>query len=181
MSTPGGGDGGADHLNRKGAHLKTESISLKRRTLMIAGAVTAVSGGAIYTAAQHFGARPATRVSATAGSSLLASGRIVTPDGKPLAGASVLAWYVCAPMNKGDNEHCQVTTDADGRFVFNTVAPGVSADGIQPMRLYVTHPDIEPHHAQVSFERGRDDAHVIHAQTLLDRDTLRASFGLTVG
>ena len=147
---------------------------------MIAGAVTAVSGGAIYTAAQHSGARAAGRVGATTGSSLLASGRIATADGRPLAGASVLAWYVCAPMNKDNNVHCQVTTDADGRFVFDTVAPRVSADGIQPMWVYVTHPDIEPHHTQVSFEQGRDNAHVVHAQTLLDRDTLRASFGLTV-
>ena len=49
------------------------------------------------------------------------------------------------------------------------------------MLVYVTHPGIEPFHAEVRFDRGSNARNVVHAQTLLDRDTLRASFGLTVG
>jgi hypothetical protein len=152
--------------------MKSETISLQRRHLMIAGAVTAVTAGSLYAAAQTFGAKPSTRTGAATGTSLLASGRIVTADGTPLAGAAILARHFCT-----GSEPCQTTTDADGRFVFETATP----QGAQPMLVYVTHPGIVPFHAEVRFENGSDARNVVHAQTLLDRGTLRASFGLTVG
>ena len=152
--------------------MKSETISLQRRHLMIAAAVTAVTAGSLYTAAQIFGSKPSTRAGAASGTSLLASGRIITADGAPLAGATILARQFCT-----GSEPCQTTTDADGRFVFETATP----QGAQPMLVYVTHPGIEPFHAEVRFDRGSNTRNVVHAQTLIDRDTLRASFGLTVG
>ena len=89
-----------------------------------------------------------------------------------MAGAAILARQFCT-----GSEPCQTATDADGRFVFETATPL----GAQPMLVYVTHPGIEPFHAEVRFDRGSNARNVVHAQTLLDRDTLRASFGLTVG
>lgn len=150
--------------------MKSETISLQRRHLMIAGAVTATAGS-LYAAAQTLGSKPAARTSAATGHSLLASGRIVTPDGTPLAGATILARQLCA----GD-EPCRTTTDADGRFVFQTTSP----QGAQPMLVFVTHADIAPFHAEVRFDQGRDAGRIVHAQTLVDQNTLRASFGLTV-
>ena len=152
--------------------MKSETISLQRRHLMIAGAVTAVTAGSLYTAAQFPGSKPSTRTGAASGASLLASGRIVTADGSPLAGAAIVARQLCSAK-----EPCQTTTDADGRFLFETATP----QGAQPMLVYVTHPGIAPFHAEVRFDRGSNDRNVVHAQTLIDRDTLRASFGLTVG
>ncbi len=151
--------------------MKSETISLQRRYMMIAGAVTAVTAGSLYTAAQIFDSKLSTRTSAASGTSLLASGRIITADGTPLAGADILARQLCS-----GNEPCQTTTDADGRFVFETATP----QGAQPMLVYVTHPGIAPFQAEVRFDRGSNARNVVHAQTLLDRDTLRASFGLTV-
>ena len=152
--------------------MKSETISLQRRYMMIAGAVTAVTAGSLYTAAQIFDSKLSTRTSAASGTSLLASGRIITADGTPLAGADILARQLCS-----GNEPCQTTTDADGRFVFETATP----QGAQPMLVYVTHPGIAPFQAEVRFDRGSNARNVVHAQTLLDRDTLRAGFGLTVG
>ena len=65
--------------------MKSETISLQRRHLMIAGAVTAVTAGSLYAAAQTFGSKPAARAGAAAGTSLLASGRIVTAEGNVFA------------------------------------------------------------------------------------------------
>ena len=151
--------------------MKSETISLQRRHLMIAGTITAVTAGSLYAAAQTFSSASPTRTGAATGRSLLASGRIVTADGKPLSGAAILARQFCT-----GNEPCQTATDADGRFVFETATP----QGAQPMLVYVTHPGIAPFQAEVRFDRGSNARNVVHAQTLLDRDTLRASFGLTV-
>jgi hypothetical protein len=150
---------------------KSETISLQRRHLMIAGTITAVTAGSLYAAAQTFSSPSPTRTGAATSSSLLASGRIVTADGKPLAGADIIARQLCS-----GSEPCRTATDADGRFVFETATP----QGAQPMLVYVTHPEIAPFHTELRFGQGRNAGNVIHAQTLLDRDTLRASFALTV-
>lgn len=152
--------------------MKSETISLQRRHLMIAGAATAVTAGSLYAAGRFFNAATPERTGAAGGTSLLASGRIVTADGKALAGAELVARQLCT-----GSEPCRTTTDADGRFVFQTATP----QGAQPMLVYVTHPAITPFHAEVRFGEGKSSGKVVHAQTLLDRDTLRAGFGLTVG
>ena len=157
--------------------MKSDLISLHRRHLMIAGAAAGVLPAAWFAssrAARAATPAPAATRNATA---MIVSGRLATADGRPLAGATILAWYVCG---KTEAERCSMTSDADGRFVFSTDAPYRSADGLQPMHVYVTHPGFLPNHAELRFERGRDSADLVHAQTLLDHGTLRASFGLTI-
>lgn len=151
--------------------MKAETISLQRRYLMIAGAATAVTAGSLYAAAQSFGSRASAKTGAVTGTSLLASGRIVTVDGNPLAGADILARQFC-----DGQAPCRTTTDADGRFVFETATP----QGAQPMLVHVSHAGIEPFHAEIHFDDRRAARNVVRAQTLQDGDTLRASFGLTV-
>lgn len=161
--------------------VKPGSISLQRRHLMIAGAAAAViPAGWFFTTrvrAANFAAPAPAEAHAT---TLVASGRLTTADGKPLAGATVHAWYSCAPQGANNEHACVITTDADGRFVFSTIAPHVSADGIQPMHVYVRHQDIEAHHSYVTFGPDRSLPEAVVAQTLLDHDTLRACFSLTV-
>ena len=161
--------------------VKPESILLQRRHLMIAGAAAVVvPAGWLFTTrarAALAGASPATQ-NAT---SLVASGRVTTADGKPLAGATIYAWYVGA-QGGANNEHARVlNSDADGRFVFDTIAPHISADGIAPLHAHVLHPALpDAHHAFVTFGSDHNLPEAVVAQTLLDHHTLRASFSLTV-
>lgn len=158
--------------------VKPQSISLHRRHLMIAAAAAVVvPAGWLFTTRAR-AASPATTPQAT---TLIASGRITTADGKPLAGATVHAWYSCAPQGANNEHACVITSDADGRFVFNTIAPHVSADGVQPLHMYVRHPDIKAHHTYVTFGADRSLPAAVVAQTLLDHRTLRASFSLIIG
>ncbi len=155
--------------------LKSDSISLQRRRLMIAGAaLTVVPAAGFATARSARAAAPATARHATA---LVVSGRLLAAGGQPLAGASILAWQLCGKPGAGG---CSVISDADGRFVFSTAAPHHSADGLQPMHVTVTPPAGEAHYAELRFERGHDTRNSVHAQTLLDHGTLRASFELTL-
>lgn len=161
--------------------MKTESISLHRRHLMIAGAAAVVvPADWLFTTrarAALTGAPPATQNA----KSLVASGRVITADGKPLAGATIHAWYVGA-QGGANNAHARVlNSDADGRFVFDTIAPHVSADGIAALHVYVRHPALpDAHHTFVTFGPASDLSAAVVAQTLRDRDTLRASFAVTV-
>ena len=159
--------------------VKSESISLQRRHLMIAGAAAVVvPAGWLFTTRARAANSAAPASAASRATALIASGRITTTDGKPLAGASVAAWHSC---NRSDADHtCAAVTDADGRFVFNTIAPQVSADGIQPLRVRVQHPAMADHHAFVMFSPDHNRPEAVVAQTLPDHHTLRASFSLTV-
>lgn len=154
--------------------MKPDLISLQRRNLLIAGTAAVVVPAIWYGATRTATATPAGTRSAT---TMIVSGRLTAANGQPLAGATVLAWPDCG---KPDAGHCSVTSDGDGRFVFSTDAPHHSADGIQPMHVYVTHPASEPQYTQLHFEQGRDARDSVHARTVLDRHTLRASFGLTI-
>lgn len=154
--------------------MKPDLISLQRRHLMIAGAAAAVVPAAWFAASRTAAPTPAAARRAAA---MVVSGRLTTADGKPLAGAMVRAWSVCG---KPDADRCSVTSDADGRFVFSANVPQHSADGIQPMHVTVTPPAGNAHYAELRFEHGRDTRDRVHAQTLLDHGTLRASFGLTL-
>lgn len=157
--------------------MKPVLISLQRRQLMIAGAAMAAVPTAWFAAARTARAAPMNSAAALHITTMVVSGRLLAANGRPLAGAAVLAWPMCG---KPGMNRCSVISDADGRFVFNSDAPHQLADGIQPMHVYVTPPAGKPHYAELHFERGRDTGSSVHAQTLLDHDTLRASFELTV-
>jgi protocatechuate 3,4-dioxygenase beta subunit len=88
--------------------MKSSTISLQRRRLMIAGAAGVATPAAVFagaTAAPAPGALPAP------GDQLVVSGRMLGVDGKPLAGALVESWQG------------STTTDADGRFVLMANMP----------------------------------------------------------
>ncbi len=98
--------------------MKPETISLRRRYLLIAGA----SAPAALIAAQCGAAGSAlaaglpASASRTAGT-LIVSGRMLDGAGKPLAGALVEV------LNPGSNAGASATTDADGRFLLTSAVP----------------------------------------------------------
>jgi protocatechuate 3,4-dioxygenase beta subunit len=123
--------------------VKNDNISLQRRHLMIAGlaglaAPAGVFAGSATQGALEIAMRP-----------LVVSGRVVDPAGKPLAGAIVAASRV------------NTTTDADGRFVFTTVAGTVRNGYPQSLACRVSHPAHRTLENRIEFGRAsiqRDEA-----------------------
>jgi hypothetical protein len=111
------------------------SISLRRRQLLIAGA----AGIALPLAGFGWNVNAAAASAITDPQKLVVSGRIVLADGKPLAGANVATAGTSA------------LTDGDGRFVLETVAPAGRAP---QLRYQVSHPS----HATVTRELRAADA-----------------------
>ena len=92
--------------NREEKTVKHDPISLRRRHLMIAGAVTIATPAAAF-------AVQSTYATDAGAATLVISGRVLGPDGKPLAGAAVDA---------NNLPGVSATTDADGRFMFTAVS-----------------------------------------------------------
>jgi protocatechuate 3,4-dioxygenase beta subunit len=154
-------------------------ISIKRRQLMIAGAVGAAAaapagllaaqcGGGVVAAAENaFGAD-------AAGQKLVLSGRVLGFGCQPLAGAGIEVW-------QPDATPVRAITDADGRFVLSTLAPA-RARGVSPHLSYqVTHPahDLRVHDLYFTRESRR----AVEGVAQLERDDAgvwRAAFGLTL-
>ena len=154
--------------------MKHTTISLRRRHLMIAGLAGMAVPGALL-AARSGGLPdylPAAADSGAEKEGLVVSGRILRPDGKPLAGATVDA------LNARVSGNYSVTTDADGRFMFTTLAPTGSSPRIQ---CRVSHPQ----HGTLKRELHLGPTPGAAADTVaqLQRDeagTWRAAFGLTL-
>ena len=118
----------------------------------------------------------------TGAEKLIVSGRILRADGKPLAGAKVEA------LNARAHGGSSVTTDADGRFVFATLAPAGNSPrihyqvshaehGTLARQLYLGRAPGVGSKDVAQLQRGRENV----AQ--LQRDeagTWRAAFGLTL-
>jgi hypothetical protein len=123
--------------------VKNDKISFRRRHLMIAGlAGIAAPAGVIAASYTNSGTESVVRP-------LVVSGRVVGPNGKPLAGAIVEASRV------------NTTTDADGRFVFTTVAGKVRNGCPQSLACRVSHPAHRTLENRIDFERTsiqRDEA-----------------------
>ena len=123
--------------------MKSDNISLRRRHLMIAAvAGLAVPAGVFAASSNKDGTEFAERP-------LIVSGRITDANGKPVAGATVTA----APAN--------ATTDADGRFVFTTVADNARIDRPQSLYCRVSHSMHGTRDHRIDFSRAsiqRDDA-----------------------
>lgn len=112
--------------------MRHHTISLRRRHLIIAGLAGIAAPAGVF-AAQSGGTPAAAEVSASGGE-LVVSGRILAPDGQPLADAAVEAWQPCA-----SGLRASAITDADGRFM---LAKSVCAehDGRpQSIRYRVSH------------------------------------------
>jgi hypothetical protein len=94
------------------------TISLRRRRLMIAGVAGAAVPATGLTALRADGAPEGIvgTVSIGRGETLLVSGRIVDAESKPVAGARV-------DLLHDAREHVAAVTDGDGRFMLTATAP----------------------------------------------------------
>ena len=126
------------------------TISLRRRHLMIAGLAGAAAP--LLAFAGRAGA-------CGAGGKLIVSGRILRPDRKPLAGATVEVWHAGA-----EGGGIRVATDADGRFMFVTA--------VLPRQVCyrVSHEGHETPVRQLSLAQPQRD----------EKGAWRATFGLTL-
>ena len=103
--------------------MKTDTISLRRRHLLIAGAAAAAAPGALLAnqcvALPGGTGRPTVADIATgmAGEKLIVSGRVVGADCKPLAAALVELWSVDSEIA------ATASTDGDGRFMVTSSGP----------------------------------------------------------
>jgi protocatechuate 3,4-dioxygenase beta subunit len=81
-------------------------VSLKRRQFVVAVGLAGAAAAVPLLAAPAVGSPVAGK--------LIVSGRITGADGRALAGAVIEAWHAA--------DRVSVTTDADGRFMFDTAA-----------------------------------------------------------
>jgi len=145
--------------------MKPSTISLRRRQLMIAGVAAPAALFATHcSAAGNTLVAELTATASGGAEKVLVSGRILGAHGKALAGALVEA------LHGATNEGIGVNTDADGRFMFTTVAPTGSTGLPRPVRYRVSH---EGHQTPVTQLEAAQ----------LQRDpagTWRGTFGLTL-
>ena len=102
--------------------MKPNTISLRRRQLVIAGLAGAATPGVLFAAQQcnvAAAGQPQLAEIFTKGTeeTLVISGRVVASDCKPLSGALVEVWYTDPRIA------VTTSTDADGRFVLTTIVP----------------------------------------------------------
>lgn len=103
--------------------MKRETISRRRRQLLIAGAsVPAALAAAQWGAAGGALAAGLPASTGRAADTLIASGRMLDAAGKPLAGALVEV------LDPGTDAEVRATTDADGRFMFTSAVPRAALD-----------------------------------------------------
>lgn len=107
-----------------------DTISLRRRHLLIAGVVGAATPVIVFA-----GRKSKLHEAPSRGTmeKLVVSGRIAGAlDGKPLAGAVIEAWPTGSSADPA-----VVATDADGRFVLTTMAPTEPHDRPRALRYRV--------------------------------------------
>jgi protocatechuate 3,4-dioxygenase beta subunit len=165
---------------RQEKNMKRQTISLRRRNLMVASLVGVATPASVF-AAQCTGGlnKTADVVSLNtdmAGRKLVVSGRILGADCKPLSGATVEAWHVYAHGDKAI-----ATTDADGRFMFTTTAPSARAATVPQLGYRVSHNGHDLTQNQLYFTRQTEVADERISQLQRDDSGVwRATFGLTV-
>jgi hypothetical protein len=143
--------------------VRINSISLRRRYLMIAGLAGAAAPAVAFAGAA---ASPQDEPAVSSfADRLVVSGRILGADGNPLSGATVEIWPAGSRQPGGS-----VYTDGDGRF-FTAIAP---AEHGRPraLRYRVVHGGRGTPVKQLHFARGqiqRDEA-----------GAWRATFGATL-
>ena len=159
--------------------MRADSISMRRRHLIIAGFVGAAAPGALFAGqcgVQAEGPASVAHANApTSGEKLLVSGRIMGADCRPVVAALVEVWQ----SSNGSHESTTVMTDGDGRFMFATHAP--ARRGGQYVNYRVTHREHATVVSQLHFApaRGVSDDDI----ALLQRDyagVWRTTFGLTL-
>ena len=158
-------------------------FSLRRRHLMIAGLAGIAAPASLFAAQCDGVLRIAPAVadlaagSTEAGGKLVVSGRILGADCKPLADAAITAWHAGANPDSA----ASATTDADGRFMFTTVAPAGYPGRPPHLNYRVSHSAHAILSTQLYFASGHDVTGNRVAQ--LQRDAAgvwRATFGLAL-
>jgi hypothetical protein len=138
-------------LNVRSTPVKHNTISLRRRRLMIAGLAGATAPATVF-AAQRSSALAAPLSSASRYASdgtLVLSGRILGADRRPVNGASIEILAV------GLAPRAAATTDADGRFVLTTHACSLRDGCLQALGYRITHRAHRALEARVDFARAQ--------------------------
>jgi protocatechuate 3,4-dioxygenase beta subunit len=131
---------------------------------MIAGLAGMAAPATLFAAAQGAAGPSAAAAAPRGGEPLLVSGRVVTPQGAPLQGAT---------LTFADDAASRAITDADGRFMLETATP---RDGILAYRI--TH-DAHGAIAQRTQLDARASATGVPAQRD-EAGVWRAAFGVTL-
>ena len=135
--------------------MKHNTISLRRRHLMIAGLVGMAVPAGVF-AAQR-GSLPAAALTSTSASAsahagnatLVLSGRILGSDHRPVSGAAIEILAADIGARAG------TTTDADGRFVFTTTACSVHDGCPRSIGYRISHPAHRTLETVLDFARAR--------------------------
>ena len=159
--------------------MKPNTISLRRRQLMIAGVAGAAAPATLF-AAQCAGVASGAPGLPTFGElvtsrteeRLIISGRVVGSDCKPISGARVEVWY------SDPKDMTTATTDADGRFMVDTLAP--TGGRSSAFKISVSLPDGRTLTAERHFRREPGVADEALVQVHRDEAGLwRTTLGLT--
>ena len=132
--------------------MENQTISLRRRYLVVAGLAGAAAPAAVFAMTES--PQHGLAVSGDGAGRLVVSGRILGDGGQPLAGATVELWAGSSREPSG-----RTSTDADGRF-FSAVAP-VGRGRPQDIRYRVSHRGHATPVTRLSFARSemqRDEA-----------------------
>ena len=170
--------------------MKQNSISLRRRQLMIAGIAAVAAPAAAFSGISD--ARAIASLGARLGEAdgkLIVSGRVLCPDGKPLSGATVEAWHARGTANdtvahreRSDTlSTTPTTTDADGRFMLTLSASAANSGRPARIEYTVSHPQHAMLMSKLHFGRSRGTADDPVAR--LQRDDAgvwRTTFGVTL-
>jgi hypothetical protein len=130
--------------------VKSNTISQRRRHMLIAGlagTAAAMSSAASALAGECTSMRGDAETLArfyTAEGKLVVSGRIVDAQCKPVAGATIDV------LHRDPAARVTVTSDADGRFMFTTIAPGPA----QPLRYSVMRAGRAPQTSELHITRA---------------------------
>ena len=150
--------------------MKPDTISLRRRHLLIAGAsAPATLIAAQCGAAGNVLAAGLPAVASGGAEKLVVSGRMLDGFGKPLTDALVEV------LDPGSNTNASVTTDADGRFMFTSTVP------LDYINYRVSHKEHETVAKQLHFAHkpGVSGDQVAQLQRD-DAGVWRTTFGLTL-
>lgn len=157
--------------------MKPDTISLRRRHLMMAG-LAGVAAPFIAFAEERAGApRVGHGVASEDMQKLVISGRVLgAADGKPLAGATVEAWTDSGlPLCAG------VASDADGRFMFAASAPSAYSGAPRHVRYRVSYNGQATPVTELQFDGGSAAAPYRVAHLQRDESGVwRGSFGVTL-